>query len=101
MIRYRAVFAARLWAALICPSGLLAQSPPQRASLRDALLALNADSMSRETPRCADSDAMVERLCTGLIQARRAEAGGDKQAAIQSRDLLERVVTERPTWPLG
>lgn len=100
-MRYRAVLAASLLVALVRHSGLAAQSPPQRALLRDALQALSGDSASREQPRCADPDAMIERLCAGLIQARRAEGSADKQAAVQSRDLLERVVTERPTWPLA
>lgn len=79
----------------------VAQSTADRANLNRILLTLpHTLSLSAEA-QCADADPHLQRLCQGLIAARRAEVMGDQQAAIRSRDLLERLVAERPTWSMA
>ncbi|MBK7595985.1 MAG: hypothetical protein IPJ11_12245 [Gemmatimonadetes bacterium] len=46
-------------------------------------------------------DAALQRLCDALIATRRAELLNDKGEATKARDLLERVVGERPQWPVA
>ncbi len=78
-----------------------AQTAAQRADLRGVLAGLAIDSTVIEISRCTNPDAHLQRLCEGLVAARRAEVTADQQAAIRARELLERVVAERPTWSMA
>ena len=87
---------------LLAGSALHAQSPADRPRIDSLFHYLGAATTSAPPSAFAcPGDAALQRLCDALISTRRAELLNDKGEATKARDLLERVVGERPQWPVA
>ena len=87
---------------LLAGSALHAQSPADRSRI-DSLFTYLGSATSVAPPAAfgCPGDAALQRLCDALISTRRAELLTDKGEATKARDQLERVVGERPQWPVA
>ncbi|MEI2721120.1 MAG: hypothetical protein V9E87_13480 [Gemmatimonadales bacterium] len=87
---------------LLAGSALHAQSPADRPRIDSLFHYLGAATASAPpSAYTCPGDAALQRLCDALIATRRAELLTDKGEATKARDLLERVVGERPQWPVA
>lgn len=87
---------------LLAGSALHAQSPADRPRIDSLFRYLGAATTAAPPAAFAcPGDAALQRLCDALIATRRAELLTDKGEATLARDLLERVVGERPQWPVA
>ena len=87
---------------LLSASALHAQAPADRPRIDSLFHYLGAATASAPPSAFAcPGDAALQRLCDALISTRRAELLTDKGEATKARDLLERVVGERPQWPVA
>jgi len=81
---------------------LSSQSPADRPRI-DSLFRHLGETSSNAPPSAfsCPGDPLLQRLCDALIATRRAELLTDKGEATRARELLERVVAERPQWPVA
>ena len=81
---------------------LSAQAPADRPRIDSLFRHLGAATAAAPPLSYAcPGDPSLQRLCDALIATRRAELLTDKGEATKARDLLERVVGERPQWPVA
>jgi hypothetical protein len=87
---------------LLAIQGLPAQAPADRPRIDSLFRYLGAATPTAPpTAYLCSGDAALQRLCDALVATRRAELLTDKGEATRARDLLERVVGERPQWPVA
>lgn len=81
---------------------LSAQAPADRPRIDSLFRHLGAATAAAPPLSFAcPGDPSLQRLCDALIATRRAELLTDKGEATKGRDVLERVVGERPEWPVA
>jgi hypothetical protein len=89
-------------ALLLVADALPAQAPADRPLIDSLFRHLGAATASAPpVPYACPGDAALQRLCDALVATRRAELLTDKGEATRGRDLLERVVGERPEWSVA